>query len=345
MKKFKFIDLFAGIGGIRIPFDELGGKCVFTSEINKYSQQVYFDNHGDMPHGDITQVDIDEIPKHDLLLAGFPCQPFSQAGKQKGFSDNRGSMFFHIAEILNYHRPQAFLLENVKRFRTHDKGRTLRTVLHILHKLGYKVYNKVLSAKDFGVPQKRERIFIVGFLDKSVKFNFPDPLRIESKVGDILEKEVDEKFTISDRMWIGHQKRKEQHKKKGNGFGYSLFNEESLYTNTISARYYKDGSEALIEQKGKNPRVLTPRECARLQGFPEDFKITVSNRRAWEQFGNSVSVPVIRAIAKEMFPLFKNKNRKIEHEKIDVSKCIDEVINPSINVIQEELFSNLSGVK
>ncbi len=264
---FTFIDLFAGIGGIRIPFEELGGKCVFTSEWDKYSQKTYYSNFGEVPFGDITQIQPEDISPHDLLLAGFPCQPFSQAGLKKGFEDTRGTLFFNIATILNYHRPKAVLLENVKRFGTHGGGRTFKTVKNTLEYLGYKVFVKVLNAKDFGVPQNRERIFIVGFQD-NVNFKFPKPTGIKTCVGNIFEKEIDDKYTISDKLWAGHQRRKKEHREKGNGFGYCLFNEDSVYTNTISARYYKDGSEILIEQKGKNPRKLTPREAARIQGFP-----------------------------------------------------------------------------
>jgi DNA (cytosine-5)-methyltransferase 1 len=296
---FKFIDLFAGIGGIRIPFEELGYEGVFASEWDKYSQKTYFDNFGEMPHGDITQIDPEDIPSHDLLLAGFPCQPFSQAGLKKGFSDNRGTLFFNIANILNIHRPRAVLLENVKRFKSHDGGRTFLVIESILKELGYSVHAEVFNAKDFGVPQNRERIYIVGFLGEAT-FKFPRPTLKETKVGNVLENHVSEKYTISDKLWAGHKRRKKEHREKGFGFGYSLFNKESSYTSTISARYYKDGSEILIEQLGKNPRKITPREAARLQGFPENYKITVSDTQAYRQFGNSVAVPVIRAIANSM---------------------------------------------
>ncbi|MGL4562707.1 MAG: DNA (cytosine-5-)-methyltransferase [Brevinema sp.] len=307
--KFSFIDLFAGIGGIKIPFTELKGKCVFSSEWDKFAQKTYRVNHGEEPQGDITQIDPNTIPDHDLLLAGFPCQPFSQAGKKQGFSDTRGTMFFYIEEILKRKRPKAYLLENVKQLKGHDKGNTLKTIVKHLEQLNYSVDFKVLRAADFGIPQNRERIYIVGFdktqlsTEKITSFKFPIPPKIQTRLGDILEKNVDEKYTISDTLYQGHLRRKEQHKSKGNGFGFSLYNEDSVYTNTISARYYKDGSEILIEQKGKNPRKLTPRECARLQGFPEEFIIPVSDTQAYRQFGNSVAVPVIRAIALSMMPL------------------------------------------
>jgi DNA (cytosine-5)-methyltransferase 1 len=322
MFNFNFIDLFCGIGGMRIPFDELGGKCVFSSEMNKFSIQTYEANFYDKPSGDITKIHPESIPQHDLLLAGFPCQPFSQAGKKQGFEDHRGQMFFYIAQILNYHRPQAVLLENVKGFRNHDKGRTLKMVLYILSQLGYSVSYNVLSAKDFNLPQNRERIYIVAFQKKNKHFRFPTPIGLNKKVGDILENNVDEKYTISDKMWEGHQKRKEKHKEKGNGFGYSLVNSDTLYTNTISARYWKDGSEILLEQKGKNPRVLTPRECSRLQGFPESFKIVVSDRQAWQQFGNSVAVPVIRAIATEIVSYMSINDRLLDYTIIDLESLI-----------------------
>lgn len=304
--RYKMIDLFAGIGGTRLGFQLTGAtKVVFTSEIDKYAKQTYISNFGDEVHGDITQIEASEIPEHDILVGGFPCQAFSQAGKKLGFEDSRGTLFFDIARILKEKRPKAFLLENVKNLQSHDKGKTLKVILGVLEELNYEVSYKVLRARDFGVPQNRERIYIVGFDRETVKnykdFTMPIPPMIPTKVGDILESNVDTKYTISDRLWEGHQRRKLEHKEKGNGFGYSLFNQDSEYTNTISARYYKDGSEILIEQVGKNPRKLTPREAARLQGFPEEFQIVVSDTQAYRQFGNSVSVPVVKAIAEQMF--------------------------------------------
>jgi len=316
---FKFIDLFAGIGGIRIPFDELGGECVFTSEWDKFAQKTYTANFGEMPYGDITQIPVDEIPAHDVLLAGFPCQPFSQAGLKKGFQDTRGTLFFDIARILEYHRPKAFLLENVKRLRSHDGGKTLTVILKVLEELGYDTRFEVLNAKDFGVPQNRERIYIVGFLGKT-DFSYPKPTYAKTRVGNILEKNVDDKYTLSNRLWQGHLRRKKEHEEKGFGFGYCLFDRQSPYTSTISARYYKDGSEILIEQKGKNPRKLTPREAARVQGFPENFIIPVSDGQAYKQFGNAVAVPVVRAVAEkivEKLPSIKLPKRK---KKIDLNK-------------------------
>ena len=334
--KFKFIDLFAGIGGIRLPFQDLGGECVFSSEWDKFSQKTYATNFGHLPHGDITKIAAQDIPDHDILLGGFPCQAFSQAGLKKGFNDSRGTMFFEIQRILAEKRPKAFLLENVKQLQGHDKGRTLEHILEILEgrseqivpdsipmtaearkaltaKLRYQVFYKVLRARDFGVPQNRERIFIVGFdteyfgrdIDFQDIFSWPHPPTTPTKLGAILEdsKKIDDKYTISDKLWQGHQRRKEEHLEKGNGFGYSIFNAESPYTSTLSARYYKDGSEILIDQSSlkKNPRKLTPRECARLQGFPESFITSaVSDGQAYKQFGNSVCVPVIRAVANQI---------------------------------------------
>lgn len=342
---FRFIDLFAGIGGIRLPFQELGGKCVFTSEWDKFAQKTYAANFGEMPQGDITQIASKNIPDHDVLLAGFPCQSFSQAGLKKGFNDTRGTMFFEIQRILVAKRPKMFLLENVKQLRGHDKGRTLRTILDILEgkheqeipdnvplskdardalsqKLNYKVEMRVLRAADFGIPQNRERVFIVGFdrnyfkhgIDSANFFEWCKPTLMPTRVGSILENynellSREDTYTISDKLWEGHQKRKEEHKLKGNGFGYSLVKEDTPYTNTISARYYKDGSEILIDQShlGKNPRKLTPRECARLQGFPESFIVdAVSQGQIYKQFGNSVCVSVVRAVAHQMIKSLQN---------------------------------------
>lgn len=305
---YKMIDLFAGIGGTRLGFYFTNKvSVVFSSEIDKFACKTYKANFGDMPFGDITQIPAIDIPNHDILVGGFPCQAFSQAGKKLGFEDTRGTLFFEIARIIKEKRPKAFLLENVKNLKSHDKGKTYNVIESTLKDLGYEVESTLLKAKDFGVPQNRERIYIVGFDKKQVKnysdFKFPLPLSKKTKVGDILEKSVNEKYTISDNLWEGHQRRKREHKKKGNGFGYSLFNSDSDYTNTISARYYKDGSEILIEQKGKNPRKLTPREAARLQGFPEEYIIPVSDTQAYKQFGNSVAVPVIYAIAKQIMSI------------------------------------------
>ncbi|AYN30355.1 DNA cytosine methyltransferase [Buttiauxella sp. 3AFRM03] len=351
---FTFIDLFAGIGGIRLPFQKLGGHCVFTSEWDKFAQKTYFANFGEMPHGDITKISASEIPEHDILLGGFPCQAFSQAGLKQGFSDTRGTMFFEIQRILAEKRPKAFLLENVKQLQGHDKGNTLKSILDILRgenkqeipseipmslearnalskQLNYWVDYRVLRAADFGIPQNRERIFIIGFdkdyfkdVDFSSLFKWPVAPKSKTRLGSILHNQDElqkilhsinkDAYTISDKLWVGHQKRKEEHKNKGNGFGYSLFNENSEYTNTISARYYKDGSEILIDQSllGKNPRKLTPRECARLQGFPESYIVdSVSHGQIYKQFGNSVCVKVIDAVAEQLISTLKNAEDKL----------------------------------
>lgn len=299
-----FIDLFAGIGGIRQGFQFPYTKCVFSSEIDKFARKTYETNFHETPSGDITQINPSDIPDFDILLAGFPCQPFSQAGLKMGFDDSRGNLFFDIVKILEHKKPSIVFLENVRNLATHNKGETLKIIINHLEKLNYKVFYQICNARDFGLPQNRARIYIIGFLD-DVDFTFPEPLKKETRLGDILEKNVDEKYTISDRLWSGHLRRKMEHEKNGNGFGYSLFDENSKYTSTISARYYKDGSEILIKQEGKNPRKITPREAARLQGFPDDFIIPVNDSQAYKQFGNSVAIPVIRALAIKIMEAIK----------------------------------------
>lgn len=305
--QYTMIDLFSGIGGTRLGFQLHGNtRSIFSSEMDKFAVKTYKANFGEEPAGDITKIDESSVPDHDILVGGFPCQAFSQAGLKKGFEDTRGTLFFDIARILKAKKPKAFLLENVKNLLGHDKGNTFKVIHNTLLELGYYVFYTTLKAKDFGLPQNRERIYIVGFdkeqVPNGVLFNFPQPTYEPTKVGDILKEDVDNKYTISDKLWEGHKRRKKEHMQKGNGFGYSLFNEDSEYTSTISARYYKDGSEILIDQgSDKNPRKITPREAARLQGFPEEFIIPVSDTQAYKQFGNSVAVPVIHAIAGEMF--------------------------------------------
>ncbi|MGN0481020.1 MAG: DNA (cytosine-5-)-methyltransferase [Lachnospiraceae bacterium] len=307
--QFTFIDLFAGIGGMRLAYENAGGKCVYSNEWNKYSQQTYYANFGEQPEGDITLVDAQSIPDHDILVAGFPCQPFSIAGVSKkvsmgrktGFEDKtQGTLFFDVCRILKEKRPKAFMLENVKNLKSHDKGRTFQTILESLDELKYKVFYAVLDGQDF-VPQHRERIIIVGFdterYGDNMEFNFDiTPLNPKPVMKDILEKKVDEKYTLSDNLWIYLQNYAAKHKAAGNGFGYGIAPLDGV-SRTISARYHKDGSEILIAQKGKNPRRLTPRECARLQGFPETFIIPVSDTQAYRQFGNSVVVPLIENVA------------------------------------------------
>ena len=307
---YTFIDLFAGIGGMRLAFESAGGCCVYSNEWNKYSQQTYYANFGVQPDGDITKVQAESIPDHDILVAGFPCQPFSIAGVSKknslgratGFEDKtQGTLFFDVCRILKAKRPKAFMLENVKNLCSHDKGRTFQIIQESLRELNYKVFFQIIDGKGY-VPQHRERIVIVGFdkerYGENVSFSFDlHPLKKQAVVRDILEKEVSEKYTLSDKLWIYLQNYAAKHREAGNGFGYGIAPLDGV-TRTISARYYKDGSEILIEQRGKNPRRLTPRECARLQGFPDSFKIPVSDTQAYRQFGNSVVVPLMSDVAK-----------------------------------------------
>lgn len=326
---FKFIDLFAGIGGFRMAFQNLNGKCVFTSEWNKFSQKTYEANYGEVPFGDITKVNEENIPDHDILLAGFPCQPFSIAGVSKkkslgrehGFKDEtQGTLFFDIVRILERKRPKAFLLENVKNLVSHDKGNTFKVIKGTLEELGYSVYTKVLDGKHF-VPQHRERIFIVGF-DKHIfkgeeSFEFPDLPEANHIVEEILDEEVDVKYTLSDKLWSYLQAYAQKHREKGNGFGFGLIDFEGI-TRTISARYYKDGSEILIPQEGINPRRLTPRECARLQGYPEEFIIPVSDTQAYKQFGNSVVMPLVQHIGNSIIKIL------LTHEPKKVKRGLQE---------------------
>lgn len=309
-KQFSFIDLFAGIGGMRIAFERAGGHCVYSNEWNKYSQQTYFANFGEQPEGDITQVDEKDIPGHDILVAGFPCQPFSIAGVSKknsmgkatGFADKtQGTLFFDVCRILKEKRPKAFMLENVKNLCSHDKGRTFQVIKESLDELNYEVFFDILDGQNY-VPQHRERILIVGFdrekYGENIAFEFKlTPKEPKPVMRDILDAEVDDKYTLSDKLWTYLQNYAAKHKAAGNGFGYGLAPLDGI-SRTISARYYKDGSEILIAQEGKNPRRLTPRECARLQGFPDDFKIPVSDTQAYKQFGNSVVVPLMENVAK-----------------------------------------------
>jgi len=347
-KNFRFIDLFAGIGGFRRGFEPLGGHCVFTSEWNRYSQITYRANYH-CEHelaGDITQVAIESIPEHDLLLAGFPCQPFSIAGVSKknslgrahGFRcEAQGTLFFDVARIIEHHRPQAFLLENVKNLLNHDRGRTFSVIQKTLtQELGYHIQYKVIDARSW-VPQHRERIFIAGFRDSNA-FNFdelsiPEP-SLNPKLGDILHPadgselpdshytegkyaQVAERYILSDKLWRYLQDYAKKHQARGNGFGYGLVDENAI-ARTLSARYYKDGSEILIRRQQGNPRRLTPRECARLMGFDtgksSDFIIPVSDTQAYRQFGNAVVVPVVRAIAEHMLPWLE-QNKPVAHQE------------------------------
>lgn len=312
--KFTFIDLFAGIGGFRLALQNLGGECVFSSEWDKMAQRTYYANFGEIPFGDITKEETkDWIPdKFDLLCGGFPCQPFSIAGVSKknslgrkhGFEDEKqGNLFFHIAEIIDKHRPKAFFLENVKNLVSHDKGNTFKVIESTLRELDYSFHYKVLNGKHF-VPQNRERTFMVGFdrrrFHDKENFTFPVLPKPTKTVKDILEKKVEPKYTLTDHLWKYLQDYSQKHKEKGNGFGYGLVDLEGT-TRTMSARYYKDGSEILIPQNGKNPRRLSIRESARLQGYPDNFIVdAVSMNQGYKQFGNSVVVPLVRSIGTQI---------------------------------------------
>lgn len=313
--KFTFIDLFAGMGGFRLAMQAQGGKCVFSSEWNAYSQKTYFANFGDMPFGDITkEITKSYIPEHfDILCAGFPCQPFSIAGVSKkkslgretGFKDKtQGTLFFDVADIISRHRPKAFFLENVKNLTSHDKGNTFRVIYDTLKELRYSVHFLVMDGQTY-VPQHRERIMIVGF-DEDVyggkeTFTFPEQHESTRSIKEILDPNIDPKYTLSDKLWAYLQNYAEKHRAKGNGFGYGLVDLNGI-TRTLSARYYKDGSEILIPQgEGKNPRRLSPRECARLMGYPDSYRIDrVSDVQAYRQCGNSVVVPLITAVSEQI---------------------------------------------
>ena len=319
--KFTFIDLFAGMGGFRLAMQAQGGKCVFSSEWNAYSQKTYFANFGDMPFGDITkEVTKSFIPeKFDVLCAGFPCQPFSIAGVSKkkslgretGFKDKtQGTLFFDVADIISRHRPKAFFLENVKNLTSHDKGNTFRVIYDTLKELRYSVHYLVMDGQTY-VPQHRERIMIVGF-DEDVyggkeTFTFPEQHEATRSIKEILDPNIDPKYTLSDKLWAYLQNYAEKHRAKGNGFGYGLVDLNGI-TRTLSARYYKDGSEILIPQgKGHNPRRLSPRECARLMGYPDKYRIDrVSDVQAYRQCGNSVVVPLITAVSEQIIKTLNN---------------------------------------
>lgn len=340
---FTFIDLFAGIGGLRTAFDAIGGHCVFTSEYNSFAQRTYAANFRDNRpiYGDIKELtDADEVPDHDVLLAGFPCQPFSIAGVSKknalgrshGFAcEAQGTLFFDVARILKAKRPAAFLLENVKNLESHDKKRTFAVILQTLRdELGYHVWTEVIDARHF-LPQHRERIVIVGFRD-NVPFSWGDlelPAKGSARMREILHPEdgtehpetpytigpraaVNEKYTLTDKLWRYLQDYAAKHRAKGNGFGFGLVGPNDV-SRTLSARYFKDGSEILVSRgEGRNPRRLTPRECARLMGYPDHFKIPVSDTQAYKQFGNSVAVPVFREVARIMRPHIQTVMRSTE---------------------------------
>ena len=351
---FKFIDLFAGIGGIRMAFESIGGECVFTSEWDSYAQRTYMANFPATHelNGDITKIDEKDIPDHDVLLAGFPCQPFSIAGVSKknslgrkhGFEDEtQGTLFHDVARIIKEKRPRAFLLENVKNLQSHDKGRTFEVIKKVLTEdLGYQIHFRVIDGQHF-VPQHRERIVIVGFREKQ-DFSW-DSLRLpkkgNKKLSDILHKvdgtepylewdsnryfdhvssNVNKKYILTNNLWTYLQRYKEKHEAKGNGFGFGLVGPEDV-SRTLSARYYKDGSEILIKREGLNPRRLTPRECARLMGFPDTFRIPVSDTRAYKQFGNSVVMLAFKEVANTLKQFvvdvsLPNKSRKTNRSAV-----------------------------
>lgn len=318
-----FIDLFAGIGGSRIGFEAAGSRAVFSSEWDKFAQQTYTSNFGDFPDGDITRISANDIPAHDILVAGFPCQPFSLAGvsklkslgRQDGFQNpEQGNLFFEVARILNHHQPSAFFLENVKNLQSHDGGKTFEVIKETLSSLGYYFDWSVIDSSKV-VPQHRERIYIVGFKDVQTYELFEWPKiknpRSAPKLKDILNDQVEDRYTLSDKLWKYLVSYAEKHRRRGNGFGYGMPDLNGI-SRTLSARYHKDGSEILIREPNQtgNPRRLTPRECARLMGFPESFVIPVSDTQAYRQFGNSVVVPVIYRIARQMvYALTGHANR------------------------------------
>ena len=316
---FTFIDLFAGIGGIRIAFENAGAKCLFSSEWDKNAQKTYYENFGEMPKGDITKIKNEGIPKHDILLAGFPCQSFSIAGKKRGFDDVRGTMFFEIARIIKYHRPKAVFLENVKGLVSHNKGETLKTILKVLREdLEYYVPDpQILNAKDFGLAQNRERVFIVGFRKdiNGERFEYPKPLNIKTTIKDIIEKEtVSVKYYLSTTYLDTLEKHKKRHQKKGNGFGYQIKDLDDI-ANTIVLGGMGKERNLIIDKRLKDfkpitrikgevnrlgIRKMTPREWARLQGFPETFKISVADTHAYNQFANSVAIPAVEKVAENI---------------------------------------------
>lgn len=326
---FTFIDLFAGIGGFRLALQSLNGRCVFSSEWDINSQRTYFANYGEIPYGDITKPEVKrEIPqKFDVLCGGFPCQPFSLAGvskknslgKKHGFLDEaQGTLFYDIAEILNTHRPKAFILENVKNLKSHDKKKTFQVIQEVLRGLDYEIFDSIIDAKYY-VPQHRERIFIVGFdkkyFKKKIHFEFPEPPKEPKQIKTILEKDPDPKYTLTNHLWNYLQRYAEKHRAAGNGFGFGLVNPES-YSRTLSARYHKDGSEILIPQgPGENPRRLTSEECKALMGYPKKFKIKdigVSQTQIYRQFGNSVAVPVVKVVAKAVIKKIEELEKRID---------------------------------
>lgn len=309
MAEYTFIDLFAGIGGLRLALESTGATCVYSNEWNKFAKKTYEANFGEVPDDDITQVAAADIPDHDILLSGFPCQPFSISGVSKkrslgratGFEDEtQGTLFFDVCRIIAEKRPKAFFLENVKNLTSHDRGNTFKVIRSAIEELDYDLTYDILDAQNY-VPQHRERIVLIGFDRRrygDVDFHFDlEPPAERACLADILDDDVPEKYTLSDHLWQYLQDYAAKHRAAGHGFGYGLAPLDGI-TRTLSARYYKDGSEILVPQEGRNPRRLTPRECARLQGFPESFVIPVSDTQAYKQFGNSVCVPLMSDVAR-----------------------------------------------
>jgi DNA (cytosine-5)-methyltransferase 1 len=345
-KPLRFADLFCGIGGFRLAFERAGGQCVFSCDWDKFSQKTYAANFGETPHGDIHAIAEKEIPPFDILCAGFPCQPFSIAGISKknslgrshGFDDEKqGNLFFEISRILEHHKPAAFVLENVKNLKGHDKGRTFEVIYNTLtKKLGYHVFYKIIDAQSL-VPQHRERIFIVGFHEPHY-FVFPVFPKVGPKLGSILQQDVPEKYTLTDHLWEYLQNYAQKHQLAGNGFGFGMVTRNDT-TRTLSARYHKDGSEILISQgQDKNPRRLTPRECARLMGYPESYKIVVSDTQAYRQFGNSVVVPVIEQIAKKVIETLSSGGVTEFQLELNEKNIFDESdggLNPKTRKLKE----------
>lgn len=305
---FRFVDLFAGIGGIRGGLEAVGGKCVYSVEVDRFARETYGANFDECQGMDIK--DVEDLPDHEVLAAGFPCQPFSIAGvskklslgRQHGFKDaKQGNLFFEITRLLQRKRPPVVFLENVKNLVTHDSGRTFRVIMSSLDQLGYEAVQRVIDARHW-VPQHRERTFIIG-LHRSVyggrAFDFPDEPSGGPTLRSILDWEYDPKYVLTDHLWNYLQQYAKKHKAAGNGFGFGLFGPGDV-ARTLSARYYKDGSEILIRTRDPQPRRLTPRECARLMGFPEDFKIVVSDTQAYRQFGNAVVVPIIEHLGRSI---------------------------------------------
>lgn len=337
-ESFRFIDLFAGIGGFRLALDALGGRCVFSSDWDRFARQTYEANFNEEPAGDIRAVDEQDIPAHDILTAGFPCQPFSISGVSKknslgrphGFADQtQGTLFFDVVRIIHAHRPRAFILENVRNLRSHDDGRTFEVIKQTLTRdLGYDIHYRILDAKHL-VPQHRERIFIAGFREPH-EMQWPSfsARRKPPVLRDILQTRVDPKYTLSDKLWEYLQAYARKHQEAGNGFGFGLADLDGI-TRTLSARYYKDGSEILVPQRRKNPRRLTPRECARLMGYPDTFRIVVSDTQAYRQFGNSVVVPVVEHVAAAVFNALQNGPVSRYRQTALSDGCFDEGVATS----------------